>query len=93
MTNVTPEQIIKAVATAREVFPEKSLRDCVKYAGAIAELAVMHDVLKQHPKGSAENRRLFGLTAKPWNAARVFAHEKGMPHPSVILKEMGYDVA
>jgi hypothetical protein len=90
--HATTPVLHRLASLLQEVADDPKLRNIAAYAGALAELAAMHDAVAKLPKGSPENRAAFAATRKSWDAARVFAAKHGLQHPTAALREMGYSV-
>jgi hypothetical protein len=87
-----PEKLTELAHLVKEVTEQPGMKHVATYAGAIAELAYLHDEVAKHPKGSSENCAAFAATRKLWDAARVYAKKHGLPHPTNALRDMGYPV-
>jgi hypothetical protein len=89
MTNPLPK-LSQLAALLRDVADNPNVRHIASYAGAIAELAHLHDAIERLPLGSPERMRAFDATRRPWKAATVFAAKYGLQHPTQVLLDMGY---
>lgn len=76
----------------REVSEQPEHKTAAHYAAQLAELFAHHDLIAQHPKGTAENKRLWSLATTLYDTARKHATKYGLPHPREALREAGYDV-
>jgi hypothetical protein len=89
---IHPEKLQELARLVKEVAAQPGMKHAATYAGAIAELACMHDEAARHPKGSPKNHAAFAATRKLWDAARVYAKKYGLQHPTDALRDMGYPV-
>jgi hypothetical protein len=89
---IQPEKLTELARLVKEVAAQESMKYVATYAGALAELATLHDEIARHPKGTAENYTAFAATRKLWDAARVYAKKYGLLHPTDALRDMGYPV-
>jgi hypothetical protein len=89
MTTNRP-MLIELSSLLQEIASDPNMRHVATYAGAIAELAHLHETIAALPTYSPERMRAFEATRKPWKAATVFAAKYGLQHPTDALREMGY---
>lgn len=86
------EKLHELARLVKEVTAPESMKHVATYAGALAELATLHEEIAKHPKGTPENYAAFATTRKLWDAARVYAKKYGLQHPTDALRDMGYPV-
>lgn len=89
---IQPEKLTELARLVKEVAAQESMKYVATYAGALAELATLHDEIARHPKGTPENYAAFAATRKLWDAARMYAKKYGLQHPTDALRDMGYPV-
>ena len=93
--NQIPEVVspfLKLASLLREVKAAPEHRTASTYASLLADLMEAHDLVRQFPIGTSENRKAYDVAKRIYKNALIHAHRHGLQHPNEILRGAGYTV-
>ena len=83
---------VRLASLLREVQAAPEYRTASTYASMIADLMTAHDLVKQFPRGTDENRKAYSVAKTIYDNARIYASKHGLQHPNEVLRAAGYTV-